>query len=425
MKKLRHASRKYVVQQRKKARELWAIKNHPFIVPVTTFLVLFFITLLGFVAFNGQTIGAADSHVVVVSVDGGQRTLPSRAATVGDLLKRQNITVNNGDIVEPAVTSPILEDDFHINIYRARPVTIVDGDRKITVLTAHEQPRKIVETAGIQLYPEDGIKTAQPIDLSKEAVLGDKVVVDRAIPASINLYGTAIEVRTRAKTVGDLLKEKSIKTIEGDTVQPALSSAVTPNTQVFVVRVGKQIVTNEEPIAPTVIVQNDPNLAQGAEVVIEAGATGKKLVTYEIEVRNGKEVSRRVLQEVVASNPVKRVVSRGTKVVLTGTKSDWLIAAGIDPSEYGAVDYIISRESGWCPTKWQGEPGACPAFHGTPTSGLGYGLCQATPGSKMASAGADWAVNPVTQLKWCSNYARSKFGSWQGAYNFWVVNHWW
>jgi hypothetical protein len=160
------------------------------------------------------------------------------------------------------------------------------------------------------------------------------------------------------------------------------------------------------------------------------GVPGKKLVTYEVELKNDKEVSRSVLQTVVVADPVKQRVIRGTKILaapIEGDKQAIMAAAGIAPGDYAAVDYIVGRESGWCSTKWQGTH-ACPGYYQelhSPSSGYGYGLCQATPANKMASAGGDWQVSAVTQLRWCSSYAKSKYGSWQGAYNFWIVNHWW
>jgi hypothetical protein len=84
-------------------------------------------------------------------------------------------------------------------------------------------------------------------------------------------------------------------------------------------------------------------------------------------------------------------------------------AAGISPSDYQYVDFIVSRESGWRPNA---------------TNGSTWGLCQALPGSKMASAGPDWQTNPVTQLKWCDSYAQGK-GGWRASYEFWQANHWW
>ncbi|MEU2669199.1 transglycosylase SLT domain-containing protein [Streptomyces sp. NPDC007164] len=59
-----------------------------------------------------------------------------------------------------------------------------------------------------------------------------------------------------------------------------------------------------------------------------------------------------------------------------------------------------------------------------PSSGA-YGLVQALPGSKMATAGADWMTNPATQIKWGLNYMNSgRYGSPCAAWSFWQANHW-
>lgn len=111
-----------------------------------------------------------------------------------------------------------------------------------------------------------------------------------------------------------------------------------------------------------------------------------------------------------------------------GDHAALMAAAGIDPADYYAVEYIISHESGWCSTKWNGQIGYCPAEYTAtnPTGGSSaYGMCQSLPGSKMSSAGADWQTNPVTQLKWCASYAVSRYGSWGGAYSHWQAYQNW
>lgn len=45
-----------------------------------------------------------------------------------------------------------------------------------------------------------------------------------------------------------------------------------------------------------------------------------------------------------------------------------------------------------------------------------YGLPQANPGTKMSSAGSDYATNPITQLRWMYNYAVQRYGSLCGAF---------
>ncbi len=74
-------------------------------------------------------------------------------------------------------------------------------------------------------------------------------------------------------------------------------------------------------------------------------------------------------------------------------------------------DFIIQHESG-------GSTCAANA------SGA-YGLCQSLPGNKMASAGADWATNPTTQLAWCNSYAIARYGGWPQAYSYWVAHSNW
>jgi len=94
-----------------------------------------------------------------------------------------------------------------------------------------------------------------------------------------------------------------------------------------------------------------------------------------------------------------------------GSHEDWMNQAGISSADFAAVDYIVTHESGW---NYQA------------VNYLGAtGLCQALPGSKMASAGDDYLTNPVTQLKWCSAYAASAYGGWWPAQTFWANHHWW
>jgi hypothetical protein len=89
----------------------------------------------------------------------------------------------------------------------------------------------------------------------------------------------------------------------------------------------------------------------------------------------------------------------------TGGKYDLMAAAGISPDDYQIVDDIVTKESGWQAERWN-------------TQGSGaYGLCQALPASKMADAGDDYMTNPVTQLKWCDQYAK-QYGGWHGSKQF-------
>ncbi|HSX46491.1 MAG TPA: G5 domain-containing protein [Patescibacteria group bacterium] len=416
------AKRKANFLQRLMAREF---HRHPFAVPVVTLIFLSFGTMFASVILGGQTIGANDSHVVQLSLDGKRQIVPTRAIDVNDFLVRAKVNLNDGDIVEPSRDTPIDNDNFRINVYRARPVTIFDGDKRVQALSAATTPRSVAAQVGIQVYPEDDLKQEVSSNVLKDQVIGEKIVIDRATPANLNLYGTQATIRTRSKTVGDLLKEKNIKLGSGDSVQPDAKTPLTPNLSVFVTRTGTQIVTSEVAIPVDTQTVEDPSLSFGTTAIRQQGSAGKKLVTYQLDLQNGKETGRHIIQEVITVPPVTQIIARGKAIYISPDHSSLMAAAGISSGDYPYVDYIVSHESGWCPTKLQGNPGACPGY--APAyipNGYGYGMCQSTPGSKMASAGADWQTNPVTQLRWCSGYA-SRYGGWAGSYQHWVAYHNW
>ena len=112
----------------------------------------------------------------------------------------------------------------------------------------------------------------------------------------------------------------------------------------------------------------------------------------------------------IVSKVVQTVVP--TAQAATGSHIEWMAAAGISPSDYQYVEYIVQKESGWRYTAVNAGSGAT-------------GLCQSLPASKMATAGGDYLTNPVTQLRWCNSYAQARYGGWAGAYQFWISRHWW
>lgn len=396
--------------------------RHPFAVPVATLVGLFLITG-GLVAFFNRRPVTIDPNIVVISHDGEKQIVSSKEPTVGTLLDKLELKLNEGDIVEPAADTPIRQDDFRINIYRAVPVEIVDGGQRVFALSARTTGRGVAQQGGLEIYPEDKL-TMEPIrDFVETGGISEQVIIDRATPVNVNLYGAPVVMRTHAETVGGLLEERRIKLAPQDQVVPAAETPITAAGQIAVVRNGLSTLTVTEDMAMPIQTIPDNSLSYGVSAVRQKGVPGKKAVTYQINTQNGREVSRTAIQTTVIQPPVTEIQVIGSN--LSGIKGD-MARAGISPDQYQYADYIISRESGWCPTKWQGQYGGCPAYHGTPTSsGTGYGLCQSTPAWKMASAGADWATNPVTQLRWCTGYANGRYGSWQAAYNFWVKNHWW
>ena len=131
-------------------------------------------------------------------------------------------------------------------------------------------------------------------------------------------------------------------------------------------------------------------------------------------------ISSNVFASYVKKAPVDKVILVGTGSASSGGSStssssigttvpagemqqwahDYLLSNGYTEADFSATVYIINHESGW-------------RVNATNASSGAYGLPQALPGS-----------NYQTQLKWFWGYCNSRYGSVQGAYNFWVANHW-
>ena len=178
---------------------------------------------------------------------------------------------------------------------------------------------------------------------------------------------------------------------------------------------------------PTTQFNSEPVVAQQAQETSEAPVSPTE------PAEQPKAVEPAVTQPEPQTAPVEAPATPSNRIPadLSAGQQAWLVASGIQQQYWRAVDFINTKESQWCPTRWQGYHGPCldyyeEAYPGAESDGSkGYGLCQSTPANKMAAAGADWRTNPVTQLKWCQMHADSHHGGWANAYAYWLANsHW-
>ena len=103
---------------------------------------------------------------------------------------------------------------------------------------------------------------------------------------------------------------------------------------------------------------------------------------------------------------VERASRATTRAPLTGDPRTiahaMLLRQGYGEGEWSCLEALWTRESSWSVTASNSSSGA-------------YGIPQALPGEKMATYGADWRTNPVTQIGWGLSYIRASYGSPCGA----------
>lgn len=156
--------------------------------------------------------------------------------------------------------------------------------------------------------------------------------------------------------------------------------------------------------------------------VIQNGQEGLKEITYKIKYQKDVEIEKTVLSEVVVKEPVNKIVQvqkitsraaveRDIPTSVSGTVADYQAYAKQRCYDYGWSDYdfnclvkLWNRESGWKVTACNRSSGA-------------YGIPQALPASKMASAGPEYRTNYMTQINWGLSYISGRYGSPSSAWN--------
>lgn len=266
--------------------------------------------------------------------------------------------------------------------------------------------------------------------------------------------GCEMNVVTSKTKVADILDEKHIILLPEEKVTPDENTTIGANGEIVITEKTTQeevaeLVSNEteattteenanelsmemisqayNPITEKTIVevQSIPfetvtkNVANGAsetkDQVLQEGREGKKEVTYRVKYQNDVEIERTEVSSVVLEEPVNKIVqvrakqttsrSSSGRTYISGSVAEYQAYARARCSAYGwsTADFnclvaLWNKESKWNPNAYNSGSGA-------------YGISQALPASKMATAGTDYRTNYKTQINWGLSYISSRYGS--------------
>ncbi|WP_369000204.1 G5 domain-containing protein [Candidatus Nanosynbacter sp. TM7-074] len=203
-------------------------------------------------------------HLVRVYDRGEEKTIVTNALTVRQALQSAKISIDEKmDTVEPNIDMELTGSKYQVNIFRARPITIVDGNKRLKITTAEQTPALIAKAAGMTLYREDKTQFTNSENLL------------------VNGAGLVMKIeRAKQRTV----------TEEADI-----------NFQI------EQVKDDSQPI--------------GFKSVRQLGEKGVRKITYRVEVDSEREVSRREMSSEIMRQPKKQVEIIGTKPKNPLTKS--------------------------------------------------------------------------------------------------------
>lgn len=376
--------------------------QHPLLRNITI-LGMAAIIIGGFLGFVVPDVGAADTSLVTVYVDGDKQAMTTDADTVREILDRTGVEVGESDVVEPGLDAEITGQTFNINVYRSHPVVITDPDKEevYRTETAHQSPRLITEEAeAVTVYEEDELEMELVTNFVTSDFVGHKVIIDRAVPVNVELANRETIMRTHASTVEGMFQEKDVNIGRNDIVKPGLDASIKKDMDVSLTRVGYKTITEEEAITPPTEKVQDNNRPLGYEKVEEQGEPGVALVTYKVEYRNGEVISRSRVRRIVEEQPEPRVMVIGNKTEYTPAENRQIgrkkaASRGWTGEQWRCLDELWTHESGWDHTKWN--------YQG---SGA-YGIPQAMV-DVHGLRGTSFMSDPRVQIEWGLDYITNR-----------------
>lgn len=360
-------------------------------------------------------------NTVHLVVDGKGDTVTTTASNVGDVLDDQGYKLTSHDIVAPSAHSAI-HDGMQVVLRRGRLLHLsIDGVSKDVWTTA-----PTVRSALGQL----GYSTSDFVSVSRSRRLPLKPT-DMTIrtPRAVTVIhdGKTEQVTTTDATVASLLNDIGVTMGPKDKLSTAVSSPIVAGQTIRLQRVGEKTITRTQTVAYPVKRKADPALDEGKTEVATKGKDGKLKVTYSVVYVDGKEVARTKLSSVTLRAPKAKIISVGTKQVPRRDTARNIPTVGPpSPGSNKAIARELLAKRGWsdqysCLVQmWNNESGW--QTDAANPSGA-YGIPQALPGSKMASAGSDWQTNPTTQIKWGLRYIASRYNTPCEAWSFWQAHN--
>lgn len=199
----------------------------------------------------------------------------------------------------------------HLSIHRAAPITVDDGSVPYTVYTTAATIGDALLREDVTLYLGDRVQPS----LGTRVSAGLRVTIQRSKPIIVGADGRTVQTRTRGKTVGAALMDLGVIVAGMDRVTPALHEELADHMQIKVTRVSEVTLVDSTPIPFESISAPDDNLELDHTRLAQAGKNGEYRKRWKVTFEDGQEVARVLVDEWQAAAPMTRIQSYGRLLV--------------------------------------------------------------------------------------------------------------
>lgn len=201
---------------------------------------------------------------------------------------------------------------IHLVVERAIPISIDDNGLVSTVYTTAPTLGAALTDSGVLVYLGDYVSP----DLGSPVASGESVFIRRSRAASIAVDGHVIKTRTRASNIAELLAQEGVQLIGKDYTAPTPTNLVYEGISVAVTRVREVYVTQTQSIAFETHWLPNPDMEIDTRDTPQEGGKGIKDRLFKSVYENGQLVSQGLEREWIAKPPQDKIINYGTKVVV-------------------------------------------------------------------------------------------------------------
>lgn len=380
--------------------------------------VLYGVVVASVVGGTAATAWANTDKTVAITVDGQARTIHTRAGTVGGALRDADIATGAHDVLAPAADSRI-HDGSRVVLLKGRMLHLdIDGQARDVWTTAPTVDQALTELGfGADRTVSVSRSTRLPLTPTQIELLTPKKV-------TIVADKKTLHVITTQPTVAAVIADAGLRVGVHDRISATPASAPTDGEKVTITRIAYKTTSKKVKIPFATKTTRDSHHFVGTTIILKHGQSGVRKITYRLVYIDGELASKKVATKIVVKAPVTKVQKIGTKHHSTSSSSSGSSGSSSSaPVPSGSAQSIaraMVSDRGWSSSQfsclidlWNRESG----WRTTAANPSGaYGIPQALPGSKMASAGPDWRHNATTQIKWGLGYISDRYGTPCGAW---------
>lgn len=245
---------------------------------------------------------------VVLSIDGKERTVTTRADTVADVLGQEELKVGKRDLVAPAKSASI-GDGTRIAVRYGRPLElVVDGQSKDHWVTAVSVDQAF-DQLGLR-YEGAKLSASRSSRIDRD---GMRLEVSTLKKIQVAADKKKRPVATTAVTVDEALAAAKVTVDKDDKVKPARTATLSDGDAIKVTRVKVKEKPEKVDIPFETIEKEDSSMYEDEEETTREGEDGEKSQVVRKTYHDGKLVKTEKTKVKVLKKPVSEIVTVGTK----------------------------------------------------------------------------------------------------------------